>query len=55
MPLGIPDFRGPEGVWTLGAQGKSPKNSVSTLKAMPTVCHMSLVELQNKGLTSRRR
>jgi mono-ADP-ribosyltransferase sirtuin 6 len=46
---GIPDFRGPEGVWTLGAQGKSPKNSVSTLKAMPTVCHMSLVELQNKG------
>lgn len=46
---GIPDFRGPTGVWTLRAQGKEPTRSVSSLNAMPTVTHMSLVQLQNTG------
>ncbi|KAK7414580.1 hypothetical protein QQX98_006608 [Neonectria punicea] len=48
---GIPDFRGPEGVWTLRAQGRqSTVKSVSTLQAIPTPAHMALLELQNRGL-----
>jgi len=35
---GIPDFRGPQGVWTLKAQGKKPKR-VDLSKAAPTVGH----------------
>lgn len=47
---GIPDFRGPEGVWTLKAQGRARTGSTtSTLKAFPTVTHMSLVALQDSG------
>ncbi|KAG7287166.1 hypothetical protein NEMBOFW57_006671 [Staphylotrichum longicolle] len=48
---GIPDFRGPEGAWTLQAQGRQRTTAVvSTLQAIPTVTHMALVELQNRGL-----
>jgi mono-ADP-ribosyltransferase sirtuin 6 len=48
---GIPDFRGPEGAWTLQAQGRQRTTAtVSTLQAIPTATHMALVELQNKGL-----
>ncbi len=47
---GIPDFRGPEGAWTLQAQGRQRTTAaVSTLQAMPTLTHMALVELQNRG------
>lgn len=47
---GIPDFRGPQGVWTLRAQGRQPTGGVSTLQAVPTPTHMALVELQNRGI-----
>ncbi|KAI1136901.1 DHS-like NAD/FAD-binding domain-containing protein [Hypoxylon sp. FL0543] len=47
---GIPDFRGPQGVWTLRAQGRQPAGAVSTLQAVPTPTHMALVELQNRGM-----
>ncbi|KAI2462943.1 DHS-like NAD/FAD-binding domain-containing protein [Annulohypoxylon bovei var. microspora] len=47
---GIPDFRGPKGVWTLRAQGKQTTGAVSTLQAIPTPTHMALVELQNRGM-----
>jgi mono-ADP-ribosyltransferase sirtuin 6 len=48
---GIPDFRGPEGAWTLQAQGRQRTAAVtSTLQAIPTATHMALVELQNRGL-----
>ncbi|KAL0938524.1 silent information regulator family protein [Colletotrichum truncatum] len=48
---GIPDFRGPDGVWTLRAQGrKRTGKATSTLQAIPTPTHMALVELQNRGL-----
>ncbi|KAL4938879.1 amidase signature domain-containing protein [Aspergillus oleicola] len=47
---GIPDFRGPNGNWTLRAQGKTPKRDVNTLQAIPTLTHMALVELQNRGI-----
>ncbi|KAI5865144.1 NAD-dependent deacetylase sirtuin-7 [Durotheca rogersii] len=47
---GIPDFRGPEGVWTLRAQGRRRADAVDTLQAVPTLTHMALVELQNRGM-----
>ncbi|KAL3675147.1 hypothetical protein R1sor_025095 [Riccia sorocarpa] len=48
---GIPDFRGPEGVWTLRAQNKQrTSKTISSLQAIPTPTHMALVELQNRGL-----
>ncbi|KAI0486725.1 NAD-dependent deacetylase sirtuin-7 [Xylaria cf. heliscus] len=47
---GIADFRGPNGVWTLRAQGKQAQNQKSTLQAIPTPTHMALVELQNHGI-----
>lgn len=45
------DFRGPDGVWTLRAAGKErEKPTVSTLKAMPTATHMSLVALERANV-----
>ncbi|KAJ5329640.1 hypothetical protein N7452_010030 [Penicillium brevicompactum] len=44
---GIPDFRGPDGNWTMRAQGKQTKTA-NTLQAIPTLSHMALVELQNR-------
>ncbi|KAL8669268.1 MAG: hypothetical protein Q9168_006130 [Polycauliona sp. 1 TL-2023] len=47
---GIPDFRGPDGVWTLKRQGRvRDLKAVNTLQAIPTPTHMALVELQNRG------
>ncbi|KAK8055590.1 NAD-dependent deacetylase sirtuin-7 [Apiospora rasikravindrae] len=48
---GIPDFRGPEGVWTLRKQGRlRTSKAASTLQAIPSSTHMALVELQNRGI-----
>lgn len=48
---GIADFRGPEGAWTLMAQGREHDlQSIDTLQAIPTPTHMALVELQNRGI-----
>lgn len=47
---GIPDFRGPQGVWTLRARGEFPKSRQSTLSAVPTTGHMALVGLEQAGL-----
>ncbi|KAE8443604.1 hypothetical protein EG329_001537 [Mollisiaceae sp. DMI_Dod_QoI] len=48
---GIPDFRGPEGAWTLKAQGRERAGkTVNTLQAIPTPTHMALVALQDQGL-----
>lgn len=48
---GIADFRGPQGAWTLMAQGREHDlRSVDTLEAIPTPTHMALVELQNRGV-----
>lgn len=48
---GIADFRGPEGAWTLMAQGREHDlRSIDTLQAIPTPTHMALVELQNRGI-----
>ena len=48
---GLPDFRGPNGVWTRRDKGLPPP--VSTVKQseiQPNSGHMALVELQNKGI-----
>jgi mono-ADP-ribosyltransferase sirtuin 6 len=45
---GIPDYRGPEGVWTLKATGGQRKTkAVPMLSALPTVTHMAMVKLHD--------
>jgi len=47
---GIPDFRGPEGVWTLQATGKARKaKTVPMHSALPTATHMAMVKLVGEG------
>ena len=43
---GIPDFRGPAGVWTAEAHGKALPVGTPLEFAHPTFCHMALVALQ---------
>ncbi|WVZ84029.1 hypothetical protein U9M48_031110 [Paspalum notatum var. saurae] len=48
---GIPDFRGPKGVWTLQRAGKGvPNASLPFHRAVPSLTHMALVELERTGL-----
>jgi len=47
---GIPDFRGPNGVWTLAAQNKRPARSVSTLEAIPSIGHRTLKKLVDENI-----
>ncbi|KAL5706062.1 NAD(+)--protein-arginine ADP-ribosyltransferase [Ranunculus cassubicifolius] len=48
---GIPDFRGPKGIWTLQREGKGiPEASLPFHRAMPSLTHMALVELEKVGI-----
>ncbi|KAF5727906.1 sir2-like protein mRNA [Tripterygium wilfordii] len=48
---GIPDFRGPKGIWTLQREGKPlPEASLPFHLAMPGMTHMALVELEKAGI-----
>ena len=47
---GLPDFRGPEGVWTRREAGRpAPRWRVPPGQIEPNASHLSLVELQNLG------
>ena len=47
---GIPDFRGPEGVWTRRDAGLAPPRwRVSPAMVRPNASHLALVELQQLG------
>ncbi|XP_038079094.1 NAD-dependent protein deacetylase sirtuin-6-like [Patiria miniata] len=46
---GIPDFRGPKGVWTLEKQGQKPDVNVTFDGAVPTPTHRVLIELERTG------
>ncbi|KAJ7960935.1 NAD-dependent protein deacetylase SRT1 [Quillaja saponaria] len=48
---GIPDFRGPKGIWTLQREGKAlPEASLPFHRAVPSLTHMALVALENAGI-----
>lgn len=46
---GIPDFRGPKGVWTLEKQGKEVETEVTFDDAQPTLTHMAILALVQAG------
>ncbi|XP_067933471.1 NAD-dependent protein deacylase sirtuin-6-like [Watersipora subatra] len=47
---GIPDFRGPAGVWTLEEKGLEPKFATTFDNAHASFAHMSLVALEKAGI-----
>ncbi|XP_017773024.1 PREDICTED: NAD-dependent protein deacetylase Sirt6 [Nicrophorus vespilloides] len=47
---GIPDFRGPNGVWTLEKKGLKPNVNISFNDAVPTKTHMALKQLVDLGM-----
>eukprot|EP01026_Neomeris_dumetosa_P013978 TRINITY_DN14989_c0_g1_i5.p1 TRINITY_DN14989_c0_g1~~TRINITY_DN14989_c0_g1_i5.p1 ORF type:complete len:461 (+),score=68.86 TRINITY_DN14989_c0_g1_i5:89-1471(+) len=50
---GIPDFRGPNGVWTLKQQGKKlPENTTPFYAARPSFTHMAIVALYTQQKVS---
>jgi len=46
----IPDYRGPNGVWTLRDKGMEPKMEIKLEQAIPTSTHMAIVEFEKKGI-----
>ncbi|XP_034559220.1 NAD-dependent protein deacetylase sirtuin-6 [Notolabrus celidotus] len=46
---GIPDFRGPKGVWTMEQKGESPRFDTTFEDAKPSLTHLALLGLQRAG------
>ena len=46
----IPDYRGPNGVWTLRDKGQTPEFRVTLEQALPTRGHMAIKALCDAGL-----
>ena len=46
----LPDYRGPQGVWTLREQGKQAVFDVSFEQAEPTLAHRVVAALEREGL-----
>ena len=46
----LPDYRGPNGVWTLASQGKRLPPGITLEQALPTPGHMALKVLQDRGI-----
>ena len=47
---GIPDFRGPKGVWTLEEKGITPQMDTTFDDAKPSLTHMALVKLVEENI-----
>ncbi|VDK80054.1 unnamed protein product [Onchocerca ochengi] len=47
---GIPDFRGPKGVWTLEARNELVNDGISFVEASPTYTHYGINALENKNI-----
>ena len=47
---GIPDFRGPKGVWTLEKKGLKPDVSLEWDQAQPTKTHLAIAELVKRDM-----
>eukprot|EP01089_Gocevia_fonbrunei_P013077 TRINITY_DN3248_c0_g1_i1.p1 TRINITY_DN3248_c0_g1~~TRINITY_DN3248_c0_g1_i1.p1 ORF type:complete len:156 (-),score=29.25 TRINITY_DN3248_c0_g1_i1:480-947(-) len=47
---GVPDYRGPNGCWTMKAQGKKAQSKVAMVDAQPTPTHMAMSTLIRKGI-----
>jgi len=46
---GLPDFRGPDGVWTRRDKGLPPPKGAPTSQIRPNAAHASLVELEKRA------
>jgi len=46
----LPDYRGPQGVWTLRAKGLKPRFEITLDQAVPTFSHRAFVELMKNDL-----
>jgi NAD-dependent SIR2 family protein deacetylase len=47
---GLPDFRGPDGVWTRRDKGLPPPTGIDWTEVEPNQAHLAIAELQNIGI-----